>query len=473
MRYKIEELKDITDSREILQSKPEGFGKYMIYIVTTLLTLSILWSVFTKKELTLAVTGEIRPVSDKINISNTTPGIVSALYYKDGDKVKKGDLLLELDNSGIKSQIKLLKDKLEKSEKELGNTNKLIKSIFDNVNYFTNNDEEKEYYNKYKIYSDGLKDSNNKNNLISTQKKELKRSLDNYNLLLKSINNNTNYLSNSSSLYYTYEEYSLNINNYNRDITRYEEELNKLAANTNLEEAVKSEQVKTIKSALEDTKNALEKYKNSQNTTISSSMEVIKSKITELNLSVTNSNLKDQYISQLDSTVKTIEDTISELKMNIESYNSRINDTIIKAESDGIMNVATVINQGQYLQPGTNIASLIPDENDKFKVNLYIKNEDFGDIKNGQDINIGIVSLPKSEYGLVKSKINNISTDSKLDPQTGARYYTAETIIEENYLIDESGKKVYIKSGMLVYGKIINRTISYFRYFLEVLNILS
>lgn len=473
MRYKIEELKDITDSREIMQSKPRGFGRYMIYILTALLSLTILWSVFTKKDITVSVTGEIRPISDKISISSTTSGIVTALYYKDGDKVKKGDLLIELNNAELKSQIKLLNDKLEKSEKELDYTNKLINSIFDDINYFTESNEEKEYYNKYEAYSDTLKNSNNKNNLISTQKKDLQKSLDDYNLLMKSINNNINYLSNSSSLYYAYEEYSININDYNRKITKYEEELNNLITNTSLEEKVKSEQIKTIKSALEDTKIALKKYKNSQNATISSSIESIKFKITELELSVTNSNLKDQYISQLDSSVKTLEDTISELKMNLESYNSKINDTIIKAESDGIINVDTAINQGKYLQAGTNIASLIPDENNKFKINLYIKNEDFGNIKNGQDINIEILSLPKSEYGLVKSKINNISTDSKLDPQTGLSYYTAEAVIEEHYLIDENGGKVYIKSGMLVDGKIINRSISYFRYFLEILNIMS
>lgn len=473
MRYKIEELKDITDSREIMQSKPKGFGKYMAYIIILLLIFCIVWSIFAKKEITLDVIGEIRPSNNEISISSSASGIITALYYKDGDKVKKGDLLLELDNTELKSQVKLLEDKLEKYEKELDNTNKLIKSISDNINYFTENDDEKEYYNKYEFYSSNLKDSNNKINLISTQKENLQKSLDDYNLLIQSINDNVNYLNNSSSLYYTYEEYILNINDYNRKIMKYEEELNSLIENTNLEETIKSEQIKTLESSLEDAKSALEKYKNEQNTIIYSSIESIKSKITELELSVTTSNLKEEYISQLNSTAKTLEDNISELKMNIESYNIEINNTIIKAETDGFINVTTLINPGEYLQIGTNIASLIPIENNEFKVNLYIKNEDFGDIKNGQDINIEIAALPKSEYGLINSKICNISSDSKLDSQTGISYYTAEAIIEKNYLTDKSGKKVYIKPGMLIDGKIINRTTSYFRYFLEVLNILS
>lgn len=41
MNYKIEDIKDITDSTEILHSKPEGFSKYMFYIITVLLSLVI------------------------------------------------------------------------------------------------------------------------------------------------------------------------------------------------------------------------------------------------------------------------------------------------------------------------------------------------------------------------------------------------------------------------------------------------
>lgn len=473
MRYKIEELKDITDSREIMQSKPQGFSKYMMYIIIVLLALTIVWSLLANKEITVDASGEIRPNSEENSISSSGSGTVKALNYKDGDKVKKGDVLIELNNDELTTQKKLLEENLKRYEKDLENTKKLKQSISEGVNYFSNSDEDKEYYQKYEIYSDSSKDNNKQNNLISAQKQDLQKNIDDYNLLIKSIKDGKNYLSNSSSLYYTYEEYSFNINDYNEKIKNYEEDINNVKNDTSLEESVKSEQLKTLQTTLEETKSSLEKYKNSQNTDIYSSIETIKSKIKELEISSNSSNLKEQYISQLEDSIKTLENTISEIKMNIESYNSKINDTAVIAEADGVLNISSIVKEGDYLQAGTTIASLIPDKNEKYKVTLYIKNQDFGDIKNGQDINIGIVSLPKSEYGLVKAKISNISIDRKVDSQNGTSYYTAEAIIDKNYLTNKKGEKVYLKSGMLIDGKIVNRKVSYFRYFLEKINILN
>lgn len=473
MRYKIEELKDITDSREIMQSKPQGFSKYMMYIIIVLLALTIVWSLLANKEITVDASGEIRPNSEVNSISSSGSGTVKVLNYKDGDKVKKGDVLIELNNDELTTQKKLLEENLKRYEKDLENTKKLKQSISEGVNYFSNSDEDKEYYQKYEIYSDSSKDNNKQNSLISAQKQDLQKNIDDYNLLIKSINDGKNYLNNSSSLYYTYEEYSFNINDYNEKIKNYEEDINNVNNDTSLEESVKSEQLKTLQTTLEETKSSLEKYKNSQNTDIYSSIETIKSKIKELEISSNSSNLKEQYISQLEDSIKTLENTISEIKMNIESYNSKINDTAVIAEADGVINISSIVKEGDYLQAGTTIASLIPDKNEKYKVTLYIKNQDFGDIKNGQDINIGIVSLPKSEYGLVKAKISNISIDRKVDSQNGTSYYTAEAIIDKNYLTNKKGEKVYLKSGMLIDGKIVNRKVSYFRYFLEKINILN
>lgn len=54
MKYKIEELKDITDSREIMNSTPKGFSKYMMYIIIGLLTVTIIWSLIAKKQIVVS-----------------------------------------------------------------------------------------------------------------------------------------------------------------------------------------------------------------------------------------------------------------------------------------------------------------------------------------------------------------------------------------------------------------------------------
>lgn len=471
MGYKIENLKDITYSREIMQSKPHGFSKYMLYIIISLLILILVWSLNSNKDIITNVSGEIRPSSEEISISSSIDGIITNIKYKDGDKIKKGDILLTVNSDELISQKSLLEKNLEKNEKSLENTKKLKESILDNINYFENDINDKEFYEKFKMYTDSFNTVSNQNNLIITQQQDLQKKLDDYNLFIQSISDNVNHLNTSSALYYSYEEYSFNINDYNKKIQIYEEDINNVKSDISLDEKDKLDRISIIEANLNETKSLLSKYVNSQNTAIYSSIEQIQSQIKELELSISSSNIKEQYISNLNTTIQTLENNILDLNTNIESYNIKIKDSSIVAQSDGILSTTASIKEGDYLQAGTKIGSIIPEDISSYIVNLYIRPQDFANIKNGQDISISIISLPKSEYGFINGKINNISMDTKVDSQSGINYYTAELITDKTYLTNKKGEKVYLKPGMPVDGKIISRTVSYFRYFLEKINV--
>ena len=83
------------------------------------------------------------------------------------------------------------------------------------------------------------------------------------------------------------------------------------------------------------------------------------------------------------------------------------------------------------------------------------------------------MSLPQSEYGIVKTNIKEISVDAKVSEKQGTSYYTGECTIPLTSMKNKKGTTVDIKNGMLVQARIINREVSYFRYFLEKINILD
>ena len=70
-------------------------------------------------------------------------------------------------------------------------------------------------------------------------------------------------------------------------------------------------------------------------------------------------------------------------------------------------------------------------------------------------------------------KLQNISVDAKVSEEQGASYYTGTCAINETSMKNKKGNTVDIKNGMLVQARIINREVSYFRYFLEKINILD
>ncbi|MDO7204635.1 biotin/lipoyl-binding protein [Paraclostridium bifermentans] len=105
----------------------------------------------------MKASGVVRPNSEIQTISNLIQGEVKSVKMKNGETVSKGDILFEIDATDLKEEKKQIDDQIEKIDKENKNLNKLNKAISSNTNYFTNNDEEKEYYYKFKSYESGNK----------------------------------------------------------------------------------------------------------------------------------------------------------------------------------------------------------------------------------------------------------------------------------------------------------------------------
>lgn len=171
MKYKIEELKDITDSREIMQSKPNGFSKYMTYIILALLIVVVIWSLLAHKQVYIKASGVVKPSDEITKVSSSIAGNVTSVSIKDGDKVKKGDILLILNGDEYVLQRDLLQKSKDNKEKELTAMKNLKKSVIDEKSCFDLNDEiQNEYYKKFEIYLENLKSNNSQNELVDEQK---------------------------------------------------------------------------------------------------------------------------------------------------------------------------------------------------------------------------------------------------------------------------------------------------------------
>ena len=111
MKYKIENLDDITDSRDILQSSPKGFSKIMTYIILALLISVIIWSLLAYKEVSIMASGVVRPGSDVNKVSSSLAGNITEINVKDGDKVNKGDTLIVINGAQYELQKNVLQKK--------------------------------------------------------------------------------------------------------------------------------------------------------------------------------------------------------------------------------------------------------------------------------------------------------------------------------------------------------------------------
>ena len=502
MKYKIEELKDITDSREIMQSKPEGFSKYMMYIIIVILALVLIWSIIATKEISIKANGVVKPSEEITKISASLNGKVTSNNLYEGMKVKQGDVLLVIDGEEYVLQKKSLEESLEKSSRELEANKSLKNSILDGVNYLDKDDKvQSNYYKMYELFVENIKNGNTQNDALNTQKESIKETIVNLNLLLKSYKEEVNYIKEGNHLYYQYVDYELTLKNYRNQILDYEEQIktledSKVTFEENQEDADLSDnnqgeiqdeqvnnddkvneeidkQIEAIKSNINTINSEIEKYKNTAIMNITNNIAQNEASLKEGVSTSNNGSYKEQYITQLDSTISSLEASITEIEMNLDITNNKINETSIKAQYDGVISLINDIKVGDFIQAGTQIASIIPSSSGVYKADVYIENQDFAEINEGENVVLEFAALPQSEYGIIETKIEEISIDAKVSEEQGTSYYTGTCKIPVKEMKNKSGTSIQIKNGMLVQARIVNREISYFRYFLEKINILD
>lgn len=475
MKYKIEELKDITDSREIMQSKPQGFSRYMMYIIIGILVLVLIWSLISTKEICVKASGVVVPKEETIKISSTLNGKVTTTNITEGMKVKKGDILLSIDSEEYELQKKSLDDSLSKKEKELEANKKLKNSILDGTNYLNSSDAVESNYSKmYDLYIQNIKTGNAQVDAVNIQKESIEKTISDLNTLIKCYKEEKNYFDTSNYLYYQYSDYEMTLKNYRNQITSYEEKIKSLQLSKTEENKDSIEvQIDELQKGIDSLNSEIEKYKSTSIMNVTSTIAQNESKLKESIATSSSGSYKEQYISQLDSTISSLEANISEIKMNLDMTNGKINETSIKAQYDGVVTLLNEVKVGDYIQAGTQIASIVPENSEEYKAQIYIANQDFGEIKENEDVVLEFMSLPQSEYGVVKTNIKEISVDAKVSEKEGTSYYTGECSIPVTSMKNKKGTNIDIKNGMLIQARIINREVSYFRYFLEQINILD
>lgn len=485
MKFKIDNIENLSDSRQVMESKPNKFIMIFIYILIAIIATFLTWAWFSEKEIIVKVQGVVRPDNEIQSVSNIIQGEVKSVKMKNGEEIKKGNILFEIDSSELQDKKNQINDQIDYLDKDNKNLEKLNKSINENTNYFKNNDEEKEYYYKFKSYEAGNKVSLEEKNNISDSKKELLNEKANLEILNKSISENKNYTEQGSVYSAQYDSYissreiilnkieqlkkskdSLRneIETNNKEIERLNYENNSIE---NLEEKNKqlSSQVEQIDLEIKNNNEQLEKLKSDTIAQIKGNIDKINQSINKLDSNI--SSLEESANISIDKNKATVLAQIEE-KMNLniqkkkelEENKKQIEQSIekcaVKAPVDGKLNININLEQGVILQTGAMVAKIIPDS-DTYKIDLMIPTKDIANIKDGKEIKYSFEALPYREYGFLDGKVESISPDSKIDNEKGIAFFVGEGSLKSNILYSNKGEESFIKSGMICEARIITR----------------
>lgn len=465
----VQDIDDITDSKEILESRPHNFTIIYIYILLALVLSFFIWAFFSEKEIVIKSQGIIRPIQKIYKVNNQITGKVIILNFKNGDRVKKGDTLYVLDYSELDSEKQFIEKKLSSKKFDVENLKKLKKCILDNKNYFNkSNESEKVYYNKYLAYEKNNKINLGDEKIIKDNIRELNLKISNFELLRKSIDKNENCELNDVICKKRYKDYKASENQYIYKISKNENLYNLMKSN-------KDAHINEVWKELNQYKKEFYEFKNDFKSDIDSKIYELNDKVRGLKLElnkIQDNRILDKeknqlnILVQIEEHIKTTKEELDELEKNIKQIDVNIKKCTAKASQDGFVHMEKKIKIGDLIQTGEALGDIIPSES-KYKVELYIQDKDIANVKEGQPIKCKLPSLPYKEYGFIPGKLERVGVDAEINKESGLSFYTGTATIAKDKVYNHKGELEKIKNGMRCEVQVVTKKQKMLYYLLQ------
>lgn len=506
MKHTIVDIKDLTDSRELMERKaPKSILIFILIVLAIVITL-LVWSFLGEIEEYSTVRGEIRPQASINIISAISGGKIKELNFENGDIVEAGDTILTLDVGSAESQKEALTTNIEKCKEKIKYNNQLKECVEKGKNTFSQSDEEIEYFNQYEKYVNDLKISLGQIYDTDNQKKNSKeeanatlqsvqdsidkdnRLIEEYNNIINAVENNLTFSSSNSMLISYYNNYMQSINNADIQINEYENSYESLKQQVG--NGVTQSQLNEVKVQLDSAKSQKESLKMAFLLEVNQKIDGLNTEIESLNTtknktsasldsfssSTSETQVKEQaklnMVVSVDSTISTLENAKTEYEMQLLSVNDTLDNSVITSEISGQIVFYDELSVGNTVQSGVEVAKIIP-SNNELRTILYIPNTEISGVKVGQKVEYTVSSISSTDFGKVYGEITNISADSFADVSSSAVYYKAEATLDNSSLSNLSGEIKDLKSGMTVEAHIISGSKKIIIWFLEQLNFID
>ena len=180
--------------------------------------------------------------------------------------------------------------------------------------------------------------------------------------------------------------------------------------------------------------------------------------------------IEADYLRQLHAERVDARSQLDKLAKELEKQQHRRELLELKAPQDGVIKDLATHTAGTVVQPGTVLASLVPQE-EKLKVEVWISNEDIGFVRAGQAVKLKFAAYPFQKYGMGLGTVEYVSADAQTEEEardkglaaTGQRplRYKALVTLAINAL-EMNGRSYPLAVGMQTTAEILlgNRTVA-------------
>ncbi len=396
-------------------------GRSLLWIIIAIMLFGTLWLYLAKVDVVVSAKGQVIPYGEVKTLQPIQTGVIRKIVAKEGQLVKKGELLLEIDPSVTATNLKSKMKNLELLKMEI----KRVKALIKDKKFTLHKGEDKEIYETQKlIYETKKREYQKQLSLINEQKKQIEQKIKSANI----------------------------------DSQRVQKHL----ANTNKKEQELLKVADIIaKKDMDDVKKESIEYEEQLKMKKHEIIE-LQEKLNELSQQKLLITQKYQNSLLEELTKKTKEATM--LEVEIEDAKFKNAKQFVTSPVEGYVSKLLVHTLGGVVTPAEKLIKIVP-KNAPLVIKATVLNKDIGFVKKGMEAKIKIDTFDFQKYGLLKAKVIRVGDDAIEDKRLGA-VYEVYLKPEKNYLIVK-GKKEYLSAGMSVTAEMKTgkrRVVNFFIY---------
>lgn len=401
MKNKNDDIEYINSVSKALVEHTPNSTRVVLYTILLVVISFFIWAYFANIDQLVRGEGKVIPYGQNQIVQNFEGGIISELMVEEGTLVKKGDILLKLENkqysSTYEKNVFEIQELIAQQERLFAqaNGNDFIKKSNDI------------YIKEYDLYLSNLEQLNSKLKVLDEQISQKVKEKN-------EINSKVRFLT------------------QNFDLIRQEQKVMEPLVNKGIVSKVEFlkllREANSIKDELEFNKLSLSR--------IESSVKEYKNRYSEAKNEFQNNSQKEY--NEVTSKIK----QYSKQNKGLEDQVTR---TVVLAPVSGYIKKMFVNTIGGSVQPGMDLVEIVPIEK-RLLIEAKIKPEDIAFLYQEQKATIKFTAYDFAIYGSLEGEIEKISPDSVTDKENET-YYLVYIRTNKDYLGTQS-KPLMIMPGM-------------------------
>ncbi|WDE02307.1 HlyD family type I secretion periplasmic adaptor subunit [Thalassomonas actiniarum] len=398
---------------EIVERPPAPWTKRLAIGITCLLLAILTWSVIGRLDIHAQASGKLIVSSNSKVVQAAEPGEITTINVADGQHVKAGEVLINLNPVGVQAEIRELQEQLTFQQLESARLQALLS--------------EQPLATFVPPETASLQQINTARAFLSSEWRDISTQLDNYASQLK-------------------------VNEADRQARQNElNELEKLQSNARrrLEASKTLADVKQfalmellqLESELLEVRR-LSSEKQGEFDVLAGQVKSLENQRDNFTAKTRRENL--EKLSQSQGTLAVLKQKLVQAREKYRQHN-------LTAPVDGVVQQLAVHTLGGVVQAAQQLMVIVPDEV-PLEAEVMVLNKDVGFVYAGQSVEIKIDAFPYTRYGTIKGEVAHVSRDAVENEQLGL-VFPAKVLINSSTILVED-KQVPLQAGMSINGEI-------------------